>query len=151
MPNENKDIALQAWEIYQGLVKTMGDNAWKVNSLCLTLSIGLIAYSYTSGVIGLYLVVSFLALMFFFMESGYRRLQDQYIERSNKIELTLNDFLANEKEPRFPDSIGTDLSTPSIKDLLSMLKLNRYMFWLPYTFMIVVPIVLWFFEIHNNK
>jgi hypothetical protein len=80
------------------------------------------------------------------LESGYRRLQDQYIEKSNLIELTLNDFIAHEDHPRFPDSIGTDVNTPSVTHLAELFKLKRVVFWLPYILIFVVPILLWKFE-----
>jgi hypothetical protein len=142
----NKDIALKAWEIHQGLAKGMGESAWKIRSLCFATSAALIAYTYNSSSPALYLLVSALAVLFMMLESGYRRLQDQYIEKSNLIELTLNDFIAHEDHPRFPDSIGTDVNTPSVTHLAELFKLKRVVFWLPYILIFVVPILLWKFE-----
>jgi hypothetical protein len=145
--DKNKDIALKAWDIYQGLAKGMGESAWKIRSVCFATSAALIAYTYNSSSPALYLLVSALAVLFMMLESGYRRLQDQYIEKSNLIELTLNDFIANEERPRFPDSIGTDVNTPSPTHLLKLFKPKRVVFWLPYLLLFVVPILLWKFEI----
>jgi len=145
--DKNKDIALKAWDIYQSLAKGMGESAWKIRSVCFTTSAALIAYTYNSSSPALYLLVPAIAFLFMMLESGYRRLQDQYIEKSNLIELTLNDFIANEEFPRFPDSIGTDVNTPSWIHFLKLFKLKRVMFWLPYLVIIAIPILLWKFEI----
>ena len=144
---KNKDIALKAWEIYQNLVKGMGESAWKIRSVCIATSAALIAYTYNSSSPVLYLLVSVLAILFMMLESGYRRLQDQYIEKSNLIELTLNDFIANEEFPRFPDSIGTDVNTPTLTQLVNLFKPKRIIFWLPYLFLFIMPILLWKYHI----
>jgi hypothetical protein len=145
--DKNKDIALQAWEIYQGLIKGMGESAWKIRSVCIATSVALMAYTYNSSSPFLYLLVPVLAILFMTLESGYRRLQDQYIEKSNLIELTLNDFIANEEFPRFPDSIGTDVYTPTLTQLLNLFKPKRIIFWLPYLFLFIIPILLWKYNI----
>jgi hypothetical protein len=145
--DNNKDIALKAWDIYQNLAKGMGESAWKIRSVCFATSTALIAYAYNSCSPALYLLVSAITVLFMMLESGYRRLQDQYIEKSDLIELTLNDFIANEEHPRFPDSIGTDVDTPSPTHLLELFKLKRVVFWLPYFLLFVIPILLWKFEI----
>jgi hypothetical protein len=90
---------------------------------------------------------SALAILFFILESGYRRLQDQYIEKSIQIELTLNDFIANEEIPRFPNSIGTDINTPSLSQLIQLFKLKRIILWLPYLVIFGVPIVLFYLDV----
>lgn len=149
-PN-NKDIALKAWEIHQNLAKGMGESAWKIRSVCFTTSAALIAYSYNSSSPALYLLASAFSVLFMVLESGYRRLQDQYIEKSNLIELTLNDFIANEEFPRFPDSIGTDVNTPSFAQFLNLFKLKRIIFWLPYLIIFIMPIFLWHYEIVKNN
>lgn len=144
--NDNRDVALKAWEIYQNLAKGMGESAWKIRSVCFTLNAALVAYSYTSSAPLLYLVASVLSVMFFLMESGYRRLQDQYIEKSIAIELTLNDFIANESDPRFPESIGTDLSIPSFDKFIKLFALKRIIFWMPYIVIFFAPIILYFLD-----
>lgn len=145
--DNNKDIALKAWDIYQGLAKGMGESAWKIRSVCFTTSAALIAYIYNSSSPALYFLVSAFAILFMMLESGYRRLQDQYIEKSNMIELTLNDFIADEEWPRFPDSIGTDVDTPTTIHLLKLFKPKRIIFWLPYLLLFIMPIILWKYEV----
>ena len=142
MSEDNKDIALKAWDVYQSLAKGMGESAWKIRSICFATSAALIAYSYNSSSPELYLLVSALAVLFFILESGYRRLQDQYIEKSIQIEVTLNDYIANEETPRFPNSIGTDVNTPSWSQLVELFRLKRIILWLPYLVIFVAPIVL---------
>jgi hypothetical protein len=142
MSEDNKDIALKAWDVYQSLAKGMGESAWKIRSICFATSAALIAYSYNSSSPELYLLVSALAILFFILESGYRRLQDQYIDKSIQIEVTLNDYIANEETPRFPNSIGTDVNTPSWSQLVELFRLKRIILWLPYLVIFGAPIVL---------
>lgn len=143
----NKDIALKAWEVYQGLAKGMGESAWKIRSICLAITSALIAYTYNSSAPLLYVLVSLICVLFFVLESGYRRLQDQYIEKSIAIERTLNDFIANDDHPTFPQSIGTDVDTPTFTALLKLLAVKRIIFWLPYLVLFLLPVVLYIFDI----
>jgi hypothetical protein len=143
----NKDIALKAWDIYQGLAKGMGESAWKIRSVFFTISAAIISFVYTSDAPFLYILVSALSVLFLFLESGYRRMQDQYIEKSNEIELTLNDYIAGEECPRFPESIGTDVETPDFDQLIQMFHLKRAIFWVPYTVLFIVPVLLFLFDI----
>lgn len=147
MAENNKDIALKAWEVYQGLAKGMGESAWKIRSICFAMTSALIAYSYNSAAPLLYILASFVCVLFFVLESGYRRLQDQYIEKSISIERTLNDFIANDDHPTFPESIGTDVDTPSFTRLLRLLAIKRIIFWLPYLVLFLLPVALYVFDI----
>jgi len=148
--DKNKDIALKAWEIYQGLAKGMGESAWKIRSICFAMASALIAYTYSSSSPLLYLLVSIVCVLFFFLESGYRRLQDQYINKSIAIERTLNDFIANDDHPAFPESIGTDVDTPTFTGLLKLLAVKRIIFWLPYIILFLLPIALFVFDIRKT-
>jgi hypothetical protein len=145
----NKDIALKAWEVYQGLAKGMGESEWRIRSICFAMTSALIAYTYNSASPLLYILASFVCVLFFVLESGYRRLQDQYIEKSIAIERTLNDFIANDDHPVFPESIGTDVDTPSFAGLLKMLEVKRIIFWLPYLILFLLPIALYVFDIEK--
>ena len=147
MSEKNKDIALKAWKVYQELAKGMGESAWQIRSIYFATAAGLVAYTYNSSSPILYLLVSILCLLFFVIESGYRRLQDQYIEKSMAIERTLNDFIANDEHPRFPQSIGTDVDTPSFKSLIKLFELKRIIFWLPYLVFFFLPVVLFLLDV----
>jgi hypothetical protein len=149
MRENNKDIALKAWEVYQGLAKGMGESAWKIRSICFVMTSALIAYIYNSSSPLLYLLTSFVCILFFVLESGYRRLQDQYIEKSIAIERTLNDFIANDEHPTFPESIGTDVDTPTFSELLKLLAIKRIIFWLPYLVLFLLPIALFVFDVRK--
>ncbi len=147
MAENNKDIALKAWEVYQGLAKGMGESAWRIRSICFAMTSALIAYTYNSSAPLLYILASFVCVLFFVLEAGYRRLQDQYIEKSISIERTLNDFIANDDHPVFPESIGTDVDTPTFAGLLKLLAVKRIIFWLPYLILFLLPIALYVFDI----
>ena len=147
MNEKNKDIALKAWEVYQILSKEMGESAWKIRSVYFATSAGIIAYTYNSSSSLLYLLANIVCIFFFLLESGYRRLQDQYIEKSIAIERTLNYFIADERHPRFPESIGTDVNTPNFGDSVKLLALKRIIFWLPYLVMFVFTLILFSLDI----
>jgi hypothetical protein len=147
MAEKNKDIALKSWEVYQQLAKGMGESAWKIRSVCFATSTGLIAYTYNTSSPLLYILAVIVCLFFFLLESGYRRLEDQYIEKSIAIERTLNDFIAGDENPTFPESIGTDVDTPSLRGLFRLLALKRIIFWLPYLVLFLLPLVLFWFDI----
>ncbi len=148
---KDSDIALKSWEVYQNLAKEMGENCWKVRAIYITTISALIAYSYSSNTTLLYLFVSALAPIFFLVESGYRRLQMQYFQKSAEIEITLNDLIAKEAEPRFPSlGVGTDLDTPDLLGLKEMLRLRRIMVWLPYFTFFLFPLGLWILGISNE-
>ena len=63
------------------------------------------------------------------------------------IERTLNDFIANDEHPRFPQSIGTDVDTPSFKSLIKLFELKRIIFWLPYLVFFFLPVVLFLLDV----
>ncbi|WP_322520806.1 hypothetical protein SR882_08425 [Guyparkeria halophila] len=142
---DDLEIALKAWSVYQDLIRDMGGAAWKIKSVCFTVSAGIISYGFTSGESYVFLVASFLSLIFLMLESGFRCLQDQIINKSLEIERTINGFIAHDDRPVFPDSVGTDLDAPRMSDLRSLFSVNRFLFWLPYLILFVVPIILWQF------
>lgn len=146
MTDNNKDIALKAWEVYQNLTKEMGDSAWKTRATFFATTTGLVGYAYTTASHFLYLVGSILSVLFFFLEAGHRRIQIQYIQKSISIERTLNDFIANEETPTFPDSIGTDIDTPQVRDFLDMFAARRAMLWIPYSVVFLGCVILFFAE-----
>jgi len=142
------DLILKAWETYLSLAKGMGDHCWKIRSVFLSLAAGLLAYSYSSNTPFLYLLVSMLSVIFLIFESGYRRLEHQYFEKAQQIEITLNDILSDEAEPRIPPGgISTGVDTPDLSALFGLMKIKRIMFWLPYSLLFVAPIILWYFSI----
>jgi len=147
--DNNKDIALKAWEVYQGLAKGMGESAWQIRSTYFVTVTGLLAYTYNSSSPLLYLLAPVLCVLFFVLESGYRRLQDQYIEKSMSIEHTLNDFIANDKHPTFPESIGTDVDTPTWNALIKLLALKRIIFWMPYLVLFILPVLLFILDVRK--
>lgn len=151
MNSDNKDIALKAWDVYQGLAQGMGESAWKIRSTCFAITSGIVAYTYNSSDSLLYLLASVLCVFFFLLESGYRRLQHQYICKSIDIERTINDFIANDPSPTFPVSIGTDVETPDFQSLVMLFDLKRILFWMPYLALFGLTILLFHFDVLVNK
>lgn len=141
------EVSIKAWEVYQGLAQGMGENCWKVRSVFVSLSSAIIAYGYTSKTPFLYVVAAMVAPVFLLMEAGYRRLQEQFFRKSMEIEVTINDFLADEPNPRFPDAgIGTRLEVPRLAELVRLFRLKRFLFWMPYLVFFAFPLVLYWLE-----
>jgi hypothetical protein len=142
------EIALKAWSTYQDLSKGMGENCWKIRSVFYTAALGLVAAGFSSSQPVLYVFVTPAALSFFLLEAGYRRLQQQYFEKLREIELTLNDFLANEPMPRFPSQgISTGLDTPTLGAFVGLLVAKRYLFWGPYVLLSTISCALFIWRI----
>lgn len=145
---DNSSILLKAWDTYQNLIKGMGEACWKIRSLAYTVSFGILVYGFNSKTASIYLFVVPLAVLFFFLESGYCRIQDQYIAKSIEIETTINDILANEESPRFPaDGISTAIDTPSFLDLLRLFRPKKFLFWSSYLIIIIISILLYGLDI----
>jgi len=146
MTDAQREIVLKAWDRYQTLIAAVGDSCWKIRSVFYTVSFGLIAAAFSSNVRALYLLVPFVALGFCLLEAGYQQFQQQYILKSIAIETTINDVLANEANPRFPDRIETSPHAFTIRDFRSLFRLRRYLFWLSYLLIFLIAILLFVFN-----
>jgi hypothetical protein len=147
-----KDILLKAWDTYQGLIAGLGDGCWKIRSVFYTASFGLIAASFSSDLRGLYLLVPPLAILFCVLEAGYQQIQQQYIDKSASIEVSINDILAHEKEIRMPNAgISTSLEPPTPQDLLRVFNWRKYLFWLSYVIVILTSVGLFYMNITKSK
>lgn len=143
---DNIDLAFKAWEKYLDGARAMGEQAWKIRSVFLTLASALLAYAYTNLDPLLYLLIPILSVLFILIESLYRRLEQQYYASAQQVEVTLNDYLVGERRPRLPPyGISTQLETPSIRAFLKLFRLKRFSFWLPYLVMFVGPLMLNYF------
>ncbi|HZE56306.1 MAG TPA: hypothetical protein VE031_00480 [Chthoniobacterales bacterium] len=127
------ELALKTWEVYQGLVQGLGETCWKIRSIYYTAASGLIGYGFVHSIPALYWVAAALSVVFYFLEGGYKQIQDQYIQKSIQIERTLNDLLVNEEEPYLPKrGISTLVKTPTWRGYWNQLGLRRVLFWGPY-------------------
>ena len=140
--SDPQDIVLKAWDTYQSLIAALGEDCWKIRSVFYTASFGLIAVAFSSDLRGLYLLNVPLALLFFVLEAGYRGIQEQYIQKTIEIEATITAILSEDEDPKMPNNIGTSLDPPNLKSLLGLLTLKRYLFWMSYVAVIVIPLVL---------
>ena len=136
---------LKVWERYHSLAQNFDNNCWKIRTTFIGFSTAVISYGFTSSTPDLYIAAAALSLLFFLFESGYRRLQMQYYEKIREIEVSINDILSEESEPRLPDSgINSQLNTPDIDSLFALLSLKRIMFWLPYLLFFAIPLFMYF-------
>jgi hypothetical protein len=149
--SDPQDIVLKAWDTYQSLIAALGDDCWKIRSVFYTVSFGLIAAAFSSDLPGLYLLTVPLAALFFVLEAGYKGIQQQYIKKTIEVEVTITDILAGEPNPRMPDTIGTSLEPPSFKAMWGLFTLNRYLFWMSYIAVIVIPLLLFSLNWTQNR
>jgi hypothetical protein len=140
-----KEIVLKAWETYQRLIASLGEACWKIRSVFYTASFGLIAASFSSDLRALYLLIPLLSVLFCFLEAGYQQIQEQYIDKTIEIEQTINDLLAGEATPHFPDEgVRTSLRKLTLKDLFRLFRPKKYLFWLSYLAVIFISMALFF-------
>lgn len=133
MTDRTLSIALAAWNQYQILAQNASNTTWKVRAAFYAVSVALFATGYSSGDGLTYLCAPVVAALFLLLESGYKRLEMQYIRKSLEIERTLTDLLVDEPTPYLPtEGISTSLSTPTVRDLGALFALKRFLFWAPY-------------------
>ena len=139
----NSELPLKTWEVYQGLVQGLGETCWKIRSIFYTASSGLIAYAFVHSIPSLYWVAAALSVVFYFLEAGYKQIQDQYIQKSIQIERTLNDLLVNEAEPYIPKrGISTLVKTPTWRGYWNQFAFKKLLFWGPYLIVLATSVTL---------
>lgn len=140
--NDNKiNVLIKAWETYQNLIKGFGENAWKIRATGIGFWSAIMGYGYKNSDSKVYLFSLIIIILFLFLEAGMKQLQNKYINKSIKIEKSINDFLLDDNV-KFPSNgISTNIDTPSFKDFLNLFRLKRWLFWLPYLSLLIVTFV----------
>jgi hypothetical protein len=150
--NSEKDIALKAWDTYQGLIAGLSETSWKIRSVYYTASFGVIAAAFSSDLPYLYLLNPILSILFCLLEAGYQQIQQQYLEKTNNIEVTINDMLTQEAEVRWPDSgITTSLEPPTLSTLGIVFTRKKYLFWSSYLIVSVFSLILFFTNLTKSR
>jgi len=148
MDRDRLDVVLETWKLYQGLATSFGDNCWKIKTLGIGFWSAVVAYGYQNGDRIVYFYSGILILLFFIIESGIRRIQYKYIQKSVEIEKVLNDFLVEEEEIDYPDNgISTNIDIPDLNDFKDLFRLKSWMFWLPYLILMGCSIILYTFNL----
>lgn len=142
MNDKEFQLLVKAWEMYQNLAKGLGDSCWKIRSIAIGFWSAIIGYAYKENdVIPVYFAILILAV-FFFLETGTKRLQYKYIKKSLEVEISLNGILVGD-EPNLPSSgITTNIEVPTFFELFDLFRLKRWMFWFPYLFLVAVSIII---------
>ncbi|MCD1647643.1 hypothetical protein [Marinobacter adhaerens] len=143
--NTSDQISLltKSWEVIQNLAKSNGELAWKVRVWGLGIWAALIAYSFKEHDQSIVLVAIFQLIIIFFIELSARQIQYKFIERSLEIERMLNDLLVGSEVNIPAGGISTQIDTPTIIDLIYLLKLKRWLIWLPYASLLVASYIAW--------
>ncbi len=143
MKENQINILIKAWEMYQNLAKGLGESSWKIKTIGIGFWSAIVAYSYKENDNNIYFLSILIVILFFFIESGMRRLQYKYIEKSIEIEKSINDYLVEEDEIRLPSKgITTNVEVPDCKDFFNLFRLKRWIFWFPYLVLLLSSILL---------
>jgi hypothetical protein len=140
MNDDRINVITKAWETYQNLAKGFGENCWKIRSTGLGFWAAIIGYGYKNNDKNVYTFSLLVIVMFFILEVGMRQLQDKYIKKSIEIEKSINDYLVGAELSLPNDGISTNIEVPSICDFLNLLRLKKWLFWLPYLFLVLLTI-----------
>lgn len=141
MNNEKINVLIKAWETYQNLSKGFGENSWKIRVTGIGFWSAITTYGYKNDDSDVFLFSLIIVTLFFLLESGMRLLQYKYIDKSIKIEKSINDYLVGDEIQLPNDGISTNVIMPSAKDFLSLFKLKRWMFWVPYGVLLTATIL----------
>lgn len=139
--NDSLQIVIKAWETFQSLARLNGEMAWKVRIWGISIWCALIAYGFKEQ----QQFIAFIALLeivvIFLIEIGIRQVQYQYIEKSIEIESTLNSLLVGDEMELPERGISTNIDTPTYGDLLALLKIKRWLIWLPYVLLFLFTLI----------
>ncbi|WP_139433215.1 hypothetical protein [Aeromonas veronii] len=142
MSVENQvNILLKSWETLQMLSKSNSESAWNLRAWGLSLWSALIAYAYTSHTPQLITISIVLLITVFFIELAIRQIQYQFIKKSIEIEHSINSLLVGDRLTLPSSGISTNISTPSLNDLLKLLTLKRWLIWFPYLLLLSFSIL----------
>lgn len=133
-------VLIKAWETFQNLSKGFGENAWKIRTMGIGFWAAIVAYGYKNKNESMYMIAIMIILIFLLLEAGMRVLQNKYIEKSIEMEKSINDYLVGAEIQIPNDGISTNVLTPTLIDLLRLLQLKRWMFWLPYLLLVTASL-----------
>jgi len=134
---QNLQILLKAWEMCQGIAKSNGKSAWSVRSWGVGIWSALIAYAFTAKIPAIAWVALVVVISVFVIEIAIRQIQYSYIRRSLEIEASLNDVLVG-GSVRIPEhGASTNIDTPTIRDVLDLLCIKRWLIWFPYLLLVL--------------
>lgn len=126
-------ILSKAYETCQALARSNAETAWKVRSWGIGIWAALMAYGYQNQSREI-VWLSFVALFcIFVVELAIRQIEYAFIARALEIEDSFGDLLIGSPNPRLPSyGASTNIQTPSVKGLLSLLSVKRWLVWFPY-------------------
>lgn len=97
----------------------------------------LASYGYVKRLSELYLIAIALSLICLYIEYLYIRVQRAYIAKSREVERALRDIVLEAPEPYIPRNVvDTDPNRNDMPRLLSLFKMKRAAFWVPYAALI---------------
>ncbi len=125
-------VLIKAYETCQDLAKSNAESSWAVRSWGLGIWAALIAYAFDKNAPAITAVSGIVLVCVFFVELAIRQIQYAFIRRALEIEDSLNDVLVG-GSVRLPESgVSTNVETPTVRDLLRLLSVKRWLIWFPY-------------------
>jgi hypothetical protein len=146
MKNSQTEIIIESWKSFQNLSGKYADISWKLKTLSIGFWGTVIGYAYTKIVPEIYLVSLVILLLFLLIESGYKVLEYQCINKTIDLSKVLKQLLVEEEKLKFPErGVSSDLIQPKFKDYLELFALKRWLFWSPYIFLAILSIILFIY------
>lgn len=138
------EILTEGLRTHNDLVKNMGESCWRARSASYVITSFYMFLGLITNIHIAFLFSITITTLFFFIESGYRQIQNQHISNVRTIENCINDFLVNDPNPRIPpNGISTSVNAPTYMGTFKLLKFKRYLFWMPYLVMFLFSASLW--------
>ena len=141
IPPEQLQVLLKAYETCQSLAKSNGESSWAVRSWGLGIWSALIAYSFKERVPGIAVVALVVLICVFIVEMAIRQIQYAFIRRALVIEDSLNDILVGGCVRLPASGVSTNIETPTLSDLIELLRIKRWLLWLPYVLLVSFTVI----------
>lgn len=129
---EQLQVLLKAYETCQSLAKSNAESSWSVRSWGIGIWSALIAYSFKEKASEITLVALAVLVCVFVVEMAIRQIQYAFIKRALAIEDSLNDVLVAGTLHLPPTGVSTNIETPTVADLIELLRIKRWLLWFPY-------------------
>ncbi|EKN3943131.1 hypothetical protein ACSILG_000945 [Yersinia enterocolitica] len=127
-----KDIILKCWELTQLVAKSNAENAWKVRMWGFTIWATLQAFSFQNDDLSVKFLAIFILFPLAIFEFGIRVVEYKMIERSHKIEDSLNTLLLDDNFEPPISGVRIDITEMSRDDFKLIISRKRWLVWGPY-------------------
>jgi hypothetical protein len=144
--DEQLQVLTKAYETCHDLSKSNSEIAWSIRSWGIATWAALVAFGFQQDRHEIFIIAGVLLPLVLISELVVRQLQYAFIERALQIEHTFNDVLVGSPSPRLPpNGVSTNIATPSLSTLISLLGPRRWLIWFPYLLLELVTLAAFVF------